>query len=386
MGKFILRRVVRGLVALFLFQSLLFALIYALPYDFSAFVIGGGPAFRQLIQRQFGLDQSVGQQYLSWLMGFLRFDLGRSFLYWPTPVTVVVLTRLPRTLILFLPAAVLAYLLGIWLGKIIAWRRGGALEFGITLAGIASYTSFAPWLGFVIVNIFGWYLGWLPYRRLIDHNVWLGAPVTVDQVLSYLVATAAVIIGAVLLAWRITVHHVRSSPVRWAVRLATVLLLGGATWALWAQSGMGYLAWDVIAHLTLPLCTVVLLSFGETMMMMRTSMLETMREDYVLMARAKGLPASAIRDRHAARNAILPVITGMALNLPFVLVGSLVIELVFQWHAMGKVIFDAIEWQDIPVLMGILSVVGVLAVVAHVALDILYVYLDPRIRYIEESV
>ncbi|HDQ72436.1 MAG TPA: ABC transporter permease [Chloroflexi bacterium] len=385
MTKFILRRIVRGLTALFLFQSLLFALIYALPYDFSAFIIGGGPTLRQLIQRQLGLDQSFAEQYFGWLWDFLRLDLGESFLYWPTPVSTVIFNRLPRTLLLFLPAVVIAYLLGIWLGKVIAWHRGGVLEFGVTLVAIASYTSFAPWLAFLIVNIFGWHLGWLPYRRLVDHNIWFNAPVTVDWLLSHLVATAVLAGGAVLLVWRITHRHVRPGPARWALRLGTVALSSATAWAWWVQSGMGYLAQDVLSHLTLPLLTVVLLSFGETMMMMRTSMLETMSEDYVLMARAKGLPEKRIRDHHAARNAILPVITRLALNLPFVLVGSLVIELVFQWHAMGKVIFDAIEWQDIPVLMGILSVVGMLAVLAHVVLDILYVYLDPRLRYVERG-
>ena len=141
----------------------------------------------------------------------------------------------------------------------------------------------------------------------------------------------------------------------------------------------------MLNHLALPLSTVVLLSFGETMMIMRSAMLETLNEEYVLMARAKGLPDKVIRDRHVARNAILPVLTRLVLNLPFVLVGSLVIERVFMWQAMGEVVFNAIEYQDIPVLLGILSVVGILALAAHMVLDVLYVYLDPRTRHAGES-
>jgi peptide/nickel transport system permease protein len=118
------------------------------------------------------------------------------------------------------------------------------------------------------------------------------------------------------------------------------------------------------------------------MMIMRTAMLETKGEDYVLTARAKGLLDNQIRDRHVARNAILPVITRLALNLPFVLVGSLVIERVFFWQAMGQVIFSAVEYQDIPVLLGILSIVGIMALIAHIVLDVLYVFLDPRVRYV----
>jgi peptide/nickel transport system permease protein len=127
--------------------------------------------------------------------------------------------------------------------------------------------------------------------------------------------------------------------------------------------------------------TVILLSFGETMMLMRMAMLETMREEYVLTAQAIGYSEKVIRDRHVARNAILPVLTRLGLNLPFVLVGSLVIERVFLWTAMGQMVFSAVEYYDIPLLLGVLSVVGVLTLTAHIVLDVLYVYLDPRLRY-----
>ena len=383
MGRFILRRVVRGLVTLLLFQSLLFALIHTLPYDFSAFVLTT-PTWRAFIQRQFGLDRPLWEQYTRWLLGFVHFDLGVSYQYWPATVTQILFSRMSRTLLLFLSAATLAYLLGIWLGKMMAWRRGGLFEVGATLGGVAAYTSFAPWLGFVALNVFGWYLGWFPYQRLVDHNVWFNAPVTIDSLLGRMVATAGLALGVLLLARRIT-RHLRSRRWRWLWRAGGLLVVGAGAWQWWSQSGLGYLALDVLDHLALPLGTVVLLSFGETMMTMRAAMLETLGEDYVLMARAKGLPARVIRDRHVARNAILPVITRLMLNLPFVLVGSLVIERVFMWQAMGQVIFDAIEFQDIPVLLGILSVVGVLVLALHVVLDVLYVYLDPRLRYAGES-
>jgi len=168
-------------------------------------------------------------------------------------------------------------------------------------------------------------------------------------------------------------------------RAASALVLAGVVFLLWAQSGLGYLAANVLHHLALPLITIVLLSFGETMMLMRMAMLETMGEHYVLMAQAVGYPDKVVRDKHVARNAILPVITRLALNLPFVLVGSLVIERVFLWSAMGNVVFAAIEFYDVPLLLGILSVVGVLTLLAHILLDVLYAYLDPRIRLAEGS-
>ncbi len=400
MAKFILRRVVRGLVALILFQSLLFALIHALPHDFSSFIIAG-PGWRAFIRQQFGLDQPLWEQYLRWLMGFVRLDLGVSYQHWPATVSQILLGRMSRTLLLFLSAAILAYLLGIWLGKMLAWRRGGLFEAGATLGSVAAYTSFAPWLGFVAINVFGWYLGWFPYQRLVDHNVWFRAPVTVDWLLGRMVATIGLALAILLPLWQITrsaesqrrgiirlpfrIPRFAHAKERWLWRAAGLLIVGGGAWTWWSRSGLGYLALDVLAHLALPLGTVVLLSFGETMMIMRAAMLETLDEDYVLIARAKGLPDKVIRDRHVARNALLPVITRLMLNLPFVLVGSLVIERVFMWQAMGRIIFDAVEYLDIPVLLGILSAVGVVVLTLHVVLDILYVYLDPRLRYAGES-
>jgi peptide/nickel transport system permease protein len=263
----------------------------------------------------------------------------------------------------------------------IAWRRGGWLEFGVTLGGVATYTSFAPWLGFVMINIFGWYLKWLPYQRLVNPNVWFNAPVMIDSLLTQMLITSVIALVAFLLVQRIS-HGINNYHWRWIARAVGLVIIGMGIGIWWSRSGLSYLAIDILAHLTLPLVTVVLLSFGETMMIMRTAMLETKHDDYVLTARAKGLPDAVIRDRHVARNAILPVITRLALNLPFILVGSLVIERVFMWQATGEVIFNAIEYQDIPVLLGILSIVGILALIAHIVLDILYTYLDPRVRYV----
>lgn len=386
MFRFIIRRIVRAFVALLLFQACLFGLIHSLPYDFSIFVaFGGGPRYRAFVQSYYGLDRPFLEQLFNWWINFFKFDLGRSFLHWPDSVGEILLTRMPRTLLLFLSATILAYILGVWLGKTIAWRRGTLLEFGITLGGVAGYTSFAPWLGFVAINIFGWYLGWLPYQRLVNPNIWFNAPITIDYLLVRMVISTIVILSSIYLINRYT-RDVKERFYRLAWRIGGYLLIviGSLLW--WQRSGLSSYALDVLDHLVLPLGTVVLLSFGESMMLMRMSMLETMREDYVLTARAKGLTDNIVRDRHAARNAVLPVITRILLNLPFVLIGSLAIELVFQWHGMGVALFNAIEFQDIPMLMGILSVTGIILLCAHVILDIVYVFLDPRLRFKNEAI
>lgn len=381
MLTFLVRRLLRGLVALFLFQTLLFSLIHAVPGDFAVFAsFGGGPDLRAFLQRYYGLDRPLWEQYGNWMLNFLRLDLGESYMFRDVPVTSILLSRAPRTLLLFLSAALLAFLLGFWLGKVIAWRRGGWLEAGVTLGGVAGYTSFAPWLAFLVVNVFAWYLGWFPYEKLVDYQLWIGAPVTIDWLLARMVVSAALALATFYLVVRLTAPR-RYRRLRLPLRLGALAVIGLVTALAWQASGYARLAVDILYHLVLPLGTVVLLSFGETMMLMRTTMLETLNEDYVVTARAKGLSERAIRDRHVARNAILPVLTRLTLSLPFVLVGSLVIEYVFLWRGMGQILFQAIEFHDIPVLMGILSFVGVLALAAHILLDVLYVVLDPRLRH-----
>ena len=125
----------------------------------------------------------------------------------------------------------------------------------------------------------------------------------------------------------------------------------------------------------------MLLSFGETLLTMRATMLETMGADHVTAARARGLPESILRDRHVARVAMLPVLSRLLLSLPFVLVGSLVIERGFFWQATGQVLFNAIEFQDLPLIVGVLSLIGALVLISHILLDVLYLILDPRLRY-----
>jgi peptide/nickel transport system permease protein len=376
---FIVRRVIRGIIALLAFQFLLFSLIHSLPGDFAS-IAGAfsGPGGRAFMQRQLGLDQPLLTQYFEWLKGFVQLDFGQSFLYRSESVSGILLDRAPRTLLLFLSAAILSYVLGIWLGKIVAWRRGGWFEVGALSIGVAAHTSFAPWLAFLGLGIFAWNLGWLPYQHLINFNVWLRVDISLDEILLRMVISGLALFGALLLSRLINRMAVRGRRV---ISASIFIFAVVVVVALWERSGYSPLALDVLRHLTLPLGTVVLLSFGETMMTMRATMLETMGEDHVSAARAKGLPDKTIRDRHVARIAMLPVLTRILLSLPFVLVGSLVIERVFFWRAMGQVVFNAIEFQDLPLIVGVLTIIGLISLIAHIILDVLYVALDPRLRY-----
>ena len=149
----------------------------------------------------------------------------------------------------------------------------------------------------------------------------------------------------------------------------------------WWLSGVGHLAWDIMRHMALPVGTLTLISFGGTMLLTRNSMLETIREDFVTVARAKGLPERTVRDRHAARNALLPVVTSLVFSLAFAVDGSVIIESIFSWPGMGRTLLDAVLKEDMPLALGAFVLLGVMTLVAHLIADVLYVYLDPRVRY-----
>jgi peptide/nickel transport system permease protein len=151
----------------------------------------------------------------------------------------------------------------------------------------------------------------------------------------------------------------------------------------------------------MPLITYVLLSFGETMLITRTNMLDTLKEEYITTARAKGVPDKVVRDKHAARNALLPVLSRFVISLPYLLTGLVIIEYSLglsgsgsvvrlrgmfantemSWHGMGWAFYNALYLQDLPLVMGVLFVVGLLAIVARLVIDVLHAVLDPRIRY-----
>ena len=127
--------------------------------------------------------------------------------------------------------------------------------------------------------------------------------------------------------------------------------------------------------------TLTLYTYGSTILFMRTSMLETMREDYILTAKAKGLPDNVVRDRHAARTALLPVWTGLVFAIGGALAGGIITETIFSWPGLGRTLLNSALVADIPVAMGALTIVGIMTLFSHLVADVGYAFLDPRIRY-----
>ena len=317
------------------------------------------------------------QQFATWMLAFYQGDLGESTGRDSRPVTEILATKIPRTLLLFLPATIIGFLLGIWLGKRIGWRRRGWLDFGASLGGAAFYTSFPPWLAFLVISLFALNLRWFPSEKLVNPFLWFGVDLTLNELLVRVLLTlTAATIAYLALMWLTRGMKYNRTRVRLLGALG-ILVVASIPWIM---SDYAPLALDLFAHLVLPVGTLVLLSFGESMLIMRTTMLEAKEGDHVALARARGLSDSEVRDRHVARIAILPVLTRFVVYLPFVIVGGFVIEHFFFWDGMGQALVQAANDNDLPVLLGVLSLVGIGILLAHLILDLISAGLDPRLR------
>jgi peptide/nickel transport system permease protein len=383
MFRFLIGRLAQMAVLFVVFLSIVWLMLQAMPGDISDTLVGN-PSIpletRLELRERLGLNEPLINQYLTYISNFFRGEMGLSFSRYPQDVAHVLWQALPRTLVLFLTATILAFWLGFKSGKLIAWRRGAITEQGLITTGIFLQTVFYPWFAIVMLWLFGFALGWFPIGRFITADVWQGAPYDANEIffqmiVSALVAVLIYIAGRVIIG-RIANNLVTQNRLNTALSLATVGLLIG----YWYFNPAWPYVWDIAHHTMLPVLTLGLVAFGATMLLTRSAMLETLGEDYILTARAKGLPDWQIRDRHAARNAMLPVTTSLVLALAFVIGGGIVTETIFSWPGMGLIFLQAIAVSDIPLAVGALSITGVLALVGHLVADIMYAVLDPRIR------
>lgn len=383
MTKFLLRRVSQMFVLFVIFLSLVWLLLQAMPGDIaSALVLDPNipPDTADRLRERLGLDQPLYVQYFTFILNFFQGDMGISFSRYPQEVSSILWTALPRTLVLFLTATLLAFWLGFKSGKLIAWGRGGGAEQAFIVGGVFLQTVFYPWFAIVVLWLFGFKLGLFPLGRFIDADVWRGGPFDATNVFGTMiwsVVIATVVYGVA----RYVINRVSTDPgMQDRFRRVAVLVVTAALFAFWWFSPMRIYAADILHHTALPVITLGLVAFGATMLLTRSAMLETLGEDYIMTARAKGLPDRVVRDRHAARNAMLPVTTSLVLALAFVIGGGIITETVFSWPGMGLIFLDAVQVGDIPLAIGGLSIVGVLALAGHLVADILYSILDPRIR------
>lgn len=382
MAAYILKRLVSGVIALFLFVSVVyFAVQIYLPGDYaSQFTLGLSQSEMEELRANLGLNLPIWQRYFNWLSNVLRGDLGYSFSSFGQgpPVIEVIKGALPATLLVFGIGSILAFLIGFWLGKVTAWRGPGFISSSATFASITLYTSFPPWLAFLLVYfLFYRFTGGL---RTVSTSARGGlfSPIRYEQgpMMLRLLALLLIIAAAVLI-----INLLLRANLKWSIPDLLIFLLVVGLWVgSWYALGIEADAIKIMRDASLPIITFTLLSFGEIMLIMRTTMVDTLHEDYILTARAKGLRESQVRDRHAARNALLPVMTRMIVTFPFLLAGAVMVEQVLAWSGMGTTLFLAVGTQNITLTVGMLLVIGLFSLFLRLILDIMHALLDPRIR------
>lgn len=383
MLRFIGRRLIQMAFLFILFLTIVWLLLQLMPGDITDTLIGDPSiplASRLELAERLGLDQPLYLQYWTYITNFFKGDLGVSFSRYPQDVADVLWEAIPRTLVLVLTATLLAYWMGFKSGKLIAWGRGGKTEQGFIIGGIGLQTVFYPWFAIVMLWTFGFFFGWFPIGRFIDVGLWQGSGMDATSVFEALIVSVfvavMVYVGARYLIRRTAPSLVVQQRLQ---RVAALVVLLGLV-AYWYFNPARVYVWDIVWHTILPVTTLGLVTFGAVMLITRTSMLETLGEDYILTARAKGLPKRVIRDRHAARNALLPVVTSFVLAMGTVVGGAIITEQIFSWPGMGLLFLEGIAVSDIPLVAGALAITGVLTLFAHLVVDIVYTVLDPRIR------
>jgi peptide/nickel transport system permease protein len=316
---FVLRRLLQMVPVLLAIASLNFFLVHMAPGDAADIIAGQSgnatPEFVAGLRHDFGLDKPLFEQFFIYVARLLRFDLGYSSVQ-QAPVIDLILQRLPAPLLLMLTAVTLAVAAGVALGVASARRRGSWADRAISITALVFYAVPVFWLGLMLIVLFSIVLGVLPSGGMSE-------------------------IGK-------------------------------------ANGGVDH-ALDVLRHLILPAITMALFYLALYTRVMRSSMLEVLSLEYIIAARAKGLPESAIAWRHAVPNAILPIVTLAGVQFGHLLGGSILIETVFGWPGLGRLVFDALLQRDMNLLLGILFVSSVVVVLANLVVDLLYGFLDPRI-------
>lgn len=323
MARYVGRRVIEIVITLFIITTLLFFLFRIMPGDPSSLIINPqmSAQTKAMIRAQYGLDQPLMIQYGKYIVNMFHGDFGESFNY-REPVFDVIKRVLPNTILLFTLATFTSYAVGITIGRIIAWKRRTKWEYGATIFGLSFYNMPIFWFGFIMLFIFSYKLELFPLGQMRSPELWIDPTSTFfDKAL------------------------------------------------------------DVIWHLILPLTTLTIWLFAGSMLLMRNSMLETLNDDYITTAKAKGLPDKVIRDKHASRNAMLPVVTAFGLSLAFSVSGGVLTETVFSWPGIGYEIVRATINYDYPLVQACFFILASLVLTMMLVVDILYAYLDPRIKY-----
>ena len=322
-GRYLAKRILVSIVVLWALLTLLFLLLKAMPGDIASRLLNPNldAADIRNLRAQYGLNEPLWVQYLKWVSSYMMLDFGYS-LTGQEPVTDIIFRRLPRTLVLFGTAYLINLTVGTLTGIEFGWKRGSNEDkFGFS-GGLLLYSIPFFWLAWMLLLLLsyqGFGLSLFPQAHM--------------------------------------------TPAFQSAFSARELVTG----VLW--------------HLFVPAASLAVVGWGGTMLVMRTSMQEVLGEEYITTARAKGLSPTAVKYKHAARNALIPVATQAIVGIAFLIDGSVIVETVFSWPGIGALLVQAILNRNFPVALASFFILGVVIVTLRLFTDIAYTYLDPRIKF-----
>lgn len=320
---YVIRRLILIIPTFLLTTVIIFSLIHLAPGDPIDIIFRGphgglSPDIKQAMRVELGLDQPIYIQYLAWLSKLLQGNLGYSYIN-SMPVTDIIIMKIPLTLELMLTAEVISIVVAIVLGVIAAVKHHSIYDAICSVGALAGYSIPDFWLALMMMLVFSLWLKWFPSS----------GPQTVGVV--------------------------------FATPLDALL--------------------DQMKHLVLPAVGLVVVWTAYLFRMVRSAMLEVLTQDYITTARSKGLKEWIVIYKHALRNALLPVITYVGYSVGFLLSGAVVIEEIFEWKGLGRLMVDSTEVRDYPTLLGLSIFIAIMVMIANLCADIAYAAIDPRIRY-----
>lgn len=271
---------------------------------------------RQDVLNSVGLGGSLWEQYISYLQGILTWDFGHSITY-AQPVTSIIADKLGWTLLLVFPALLLSTLIGVMIGAYSAWNRGKSRDVTLLTTMLTFQAIPGFWIGMLFIAIFAVQLGWFPTYGALS------------------------------------------------------IVQDGTTW--------GYVK-DVLWHLVLPVTTLSIATVGSNYLLTRSSMLESLGQDYMLMAEAKGVKKRTLIFNHGLRNALLPIYTQFTMALGSLIGGSVIVETVFSYPGIGRLLYESVVARDFPMLQGVFFMITLGVIAANILADITYPLIDPRAK------
>lgn len=317
---FILKRMLYSFILLFFALSLNFVIFRMAPGNPIQVVASGSRLEPEMVERLielWGLQEPLHVQYVRYIKSTITWDFGYSY-YSLEPVSREIVERLPNTLVLMGVSLFFAIVFGTVFGIYAAYKRGSLFDITSVTISLFSYALPTFWMGLLMIYIGGYVFGLFPLAGTMSR------PPPLDPIVK---------------------------------------------------------AFDIAWHLFLPALTLFLFQYGYWLLMMRSTLLETLHEDYITTARAKGVTERGVLFKHAFRNAMLPLVTNIALQIPSLLNGAILTETVFSWRGLGLYTWNAIQFTDYPVLQALFYIFALVTVVCNFIVDIIYGYIDPRIKY-----